>query len=136
MNRPFHHLTKLICAAAVAGCLLSGCKKTETVEASEVAVQAETAVTKPLTEYVTAESILAPQAQAAIVPKISAPVKAFFVQRGTRVSRGQLLATLEHADLDASVRDTRGAMKQADAAYVSTTKAGVVEDLQKARLDR
>jgi RND family efflux transporter MFP subunit len=135
MTRPFHHLTKLICAVSVAGCLLSGCKKTETVEASEVAVQAETAVTKPLTEYVTAESVLAPQAQAAIVPKISAPVKAFFVQRGTRVKQGQLLATLEHADLDAALRDSHGAMKQADAAYVTTTKAGVVEDLQKARLD-
>jgi multidrug efflux pump subunit AcrA (membrane-fusion protein) len=135
MNRPFDHVTKLVCAVLAAACLLSGCKKTETVEASEVAVQAERAVVQPLTEYVTAESVLAPQAQAAIVPKISAPVKAFLVQRGTRVKQGQLLATLEHADLDASVRDTRGAMKQADAAYVTTTKAGIVEDLQKARLD-
>src|SRR5947209_16248108 len=99
MNRTFDHLTKLVCVVSAATCLLSGCKKTETVEASEVAVQAEKAVVKPLTEYVTAESVLSPQAQAAIVPKISAPVKAFFVQRGARVRQGQLLATLEHADL-------------------------------------
>jgi len=46
-----------------------------------------------------------------------------------------LLATLEHADLDATVHDTRGALEQADASYVTTTKAGVVEDLQKASLD-
>ena len=135
MNREIHRLTKSVIALTTAACLLSGCKKTETVEASEVAVQAEKAVIHPLTEYVTAESVLTPQAQAAIVPKISAPVKAFFVQRGTRVRQGQLLATLEHADLDASVRDTHGAMKQAEAAYVTTTKAGVIEDQQKARLD-
>jgi RND family efflux transporter MFP subunit len=93
------------------------------------------ATVKPLSESVSAESVLAPQAQAAIVPKISAPIKAFYVQRGTHVSQGQLLATLEHADLDAALRDSRGAMKQAEATYVTTTKAGVVEDLQKAKLD-
>jgi RND family efflux transporter MFP subunit len=136
MNIPFDPFPKFVCAFAVAACLLtSGCKKTDTVEASEVTVQAGRAMVKPLTEYVSAESVLTPQTQAAIVPKISAPVKAFFVQRGAHVSQGQLLATLEHADLDASVRDTHGAMKQADAAYVTTTKAGVIEDLQKAKLD-
>jgi HlyD family secretion protein len=135
MNRPFDHLPKLVCALAASACLLSGCKKTDTVEASEVTVQAEAAAVKPLTESVTSESVLAPQAQAAIVPKISAPIKAFFVQRGTHVAKGQLLATLEHADLDAAVRDSHGALKQADATFVTTTKAGVIEDLQKARLD-
>jgi len=127
--------TMIICALAVATCLLSGCKKSDTVEASEVSVQAEKAEVKPLTEYVNADSVLLPLAQAAIVPKISAPVKAFLVQRGARVKQGQLLATLENADLDAAVRDSRGAMKQADASYDITTKAGVVEDLQKAKLD-
>ncbi len=135
MNSPFDHLPKFVCALAAAACLLSGCKKTDTVEASEVTVQAEKAALKPLTESVSAESVLTPQAQAAIVPKISAPVKAFFVQRGAHVAKGQLLSTLEHADLDAAVRDCHGALKQADATYVTTTKAGVVEDLQKAKLD-
>jgi HlyD family secretion protein len=135
MNKPFDRLPKFVCALAAAACLLSGCKKADTVEASEVTVQAEAAAVRSLTESISAESVLAPQAQAAIVPKISAPIKAFFVQRGTHVSQGQLLATLEHADLDAAVRDSHGALKQADATYVTTTRAGVVEDLQKARLD-
>ena len=135
MNRPFHHLPKFVCALAAAVCLLSGCKKADTVEASEVTVQAEKAAVKPLTESISAESVLTPQAQAAIVPKISAPVREFYVQRGAHVAQGQLLATLEHADLDAAVRDSHGALKQADATYVTTTKAGVIEDLQKARLD-
>jgi HlyD family secretion protein len=127
--------TKIFCALAGAAFLLSGCKKSDTVEASEVTVQAEKVEVKPLTEYVNSESVLLPQVQAAIVPKISAPVKAFLVQRGAHVKQGQLLATLENADLGAAVRDSRGAMKQADATYDITTKAGVVEDLQKAKLD-
>lgn len=135
MNTRFDPLHKFVCVLAAAACFLSGCKKADTVEASEVTVQAEKVLVKPLTESVSAESVLTPQAQAAIVPKISAPVKAFFVQRGAHVAKGQLLATLEHADLDAAVRDSHGALKQADATYVTTTKAGVVEDLQKAKLD-
>ena len=39
-------------------------------------------------------------AQAAISPKITAPVKKFFVQRGSKVKAGQLLAILENSDLD------------------------------------
>lgn len=135
MKRPLHLSPELVCALAAIACLLSGCKKADTVEASEVTVQAEKATVRSLTEYLSGESVLTPQSQAAIVPKISAPVKAFFVQRGTHVAKGQLLATLEHADLNATVHDTRGALEQADATYVTTTKAGVVEDLQKANLD-
>lgn len=33
------------------------------------------------------------------------------------------------------MHDSHGALKQADATYVTTTKAGIVEDLQKAKLD-
>jgi HlyD family secretion protein len=135
MITPFHRKLRLVCALAVLASPLPGCKTADKVEASEVAVQAEKAEIKPLTEFVSGDSVLAPQAQAAIVPKISAPVKAFLVQRGARVKKGQLLATLENADLDAAVRDSRGAMKQAEAVFVTTTKAGVVEDLQKAKLD-
>jgi multidrug resistance efflux pump len=113
----------------------SGCKKNVPVAASEVTVQAEKVEAKAITEYVTCESVLAPQAQAAIVPKISAPIKAWQVQRGAHVKKGELLATLENADLYAALRDSHGALKQADAAYATTTKAGVVEDLQKAKLD-
>lgn len=131
----YYRSTRIIGAVAAIACLLTGCKKNDTVEASEVTVQAEKAEIKLLTEFVSSESVLVPLAQAAIVPKISAPVKAFLVQRGVFVKQGQLLATLENADLDAAVRDSRGAMKQADAAYDMTTRAGVVEDLQKAKLD-
>ena len=121
----------LLCLSA----LVCGCRRTEEVAQPEVTVQAEKVERGPLTEYVSGDTVLVPQAQAAIVPKISAPVKEFLVQRGNRVKRGQLLAVLENADLSAAVRDSKGAVKQADANYVTTTKAGVIEDMQKAQLD-
>ena len=124
-----------IVALLCVGALLSGCKKPDDVAPPEVSVQAEKVERKPLTEYVSGETILVPQSQAAIVSKISAPVKEFLVQRGSRVKKGQLLAVLENADLAAAVRDSQGAMKQADASYATTTKAGVLEDMQKAQLD-
>ena len=123
-------LALLTCSLAA-----SGCRKPAEAQAAEVGVQAEKAEGKPLTEYVSADTVLVPQAQAAIVPKISAPVEKFLVQRGTHVRKGQLLAVLENADLTAAVQDTRGAMTQADASYATTTKAAVLEDMQKAELD-
>ena len=82
--------------------LANGCKNADAIPTPEVAVQAERAERKPLTQFVTADTVLSPQAQAAIVPKISAPVKTFLVQRGAHVRQGQLLAVLENADLDAA----------------------------------
>ena len=113
----------------------TGCKSKDTVATPEVSVQAEKAEQKPLTEHISADTVLVPVAQAAIVPKISAPVQRFLVQRGTHVRKGQLLAVLENRDLAATVRDTQGALTQADAGYSTTTKAAVLEDMQKAELD-
>src|ERR1700675_1243665 len=58
---------------------------------------------------VTSEAVLYPLAQSAIVPKISAPIKAFYVNRGSKVHAGQLLATLENRDLAAAAQDNQGA---------------------------
>jgi multidrug efflux pump subunit AcrA (membrane-fusion protein) len=140
MQKPYRNTfvsghTRIILALLCVGALFSGCKKAEEVAPPEVTVQAEKVERKSLTESVSGETILVPQSQAAIVPKISAPIKEFFVQRGNHVKKGQLLAVLENADLSAAVRDSQGALKQADASYVTTTKAGVIEDLQKAQLD-
>jgi HlyD family secretion protein len=111
-------------------------KATEEEAAPEPqSVQAEKAVQQNLTEYVTGEAILAPLAQSAIVPKISAPIKKFLVQRGAHVKEGQLLAVLENADLAASVTDSKGSLTQAQAAYDTSIKATIPEDQQKAELD-
>jgi HlyD family secretion protein len=114
--------------------MISGCKKqteTETV----VTVKVEHPEQGIIVEHTVADAVLAPQAQAALTPKITAPVKKFFVQKGDRVKAGQLLAKLESNDLTAAAMENKGSYLAAQAAYDTTTKAQVPEDVQKAELD-
>jgi multidrug efflux pump subunit AcrA (membrane-fusion protein) len=113
---------------------LPGCKK-DAAPVTEVTVQAEHPEQAAMSEHITADAILAPLAQAAIAPKITAPVRKFYVQRGARVKEGQLLATLENSDLAAAALDNKGSYMAAEAAYATATKAQVPEDTQKAELD-
>ncbi|HEY2860522.1 MAG TPA: efflux RND transporter periplasmic adaptor subunit [Terracidiphilus sp.] len=113
---------------------LSGCKKEEP-PAVEVTVQAEKPEQGSIAEHITADAVLTPLAQAALEPKITAPVRKFLVQRGARVHEGELLAVLENADLAAAALDNRGGYEAAQAAYATATKAQVPEDEQKAELD-
>ena len=55
-----------------------------------VPVQVATVEKTTLQRTVTAEAVLFPLQQSAIVPKISAPVKAFYVKRGSRVRKGHV----------------------------------------------
>ena len=114
---------------------LTGCKAKEDVPTVEVTVEAIAVAKQPLTEEVTSDAVLAPLAQAAITPKITAPVRQFYVQRGAKVKAGQLLAVLENRDLTAVELDNKGAYEQAQAAYATATKASVPEDYQKAEQD-
>jgi multidrug efflux pump subunit AcrA (membrane-fusion protein) len=98
-------------------------------------VQTTIARQTPITEHIMVDGILSPLAQAAISPRISAPVKVFFVQRGSKVRKGELLATLENRDLEAAVVDNQGSYDAAQAAYATATEAAVPEDTQKAKLD-
>jgi HlyD family secretion protein len=127
-----------MCVPAVAAGLvlafLSGCKKEE-APAVEVTVQAEKPEQGAISEHMTADAILTPLAQAAIEPKITAPVKKFLVQRGAKVKEGELLAVLENADLAAAALDNKGSYEAAQAAFATATKAQVPEDMQKAELD-
>jgi multidrug efflux pump subunit AcrA (membrane-fusion protein) len=121
-------------AAACALASVAGCKKEEPAQV-EVTVQAEKPEQGAIAEKITADAVLTPQAQAAIEPKITAPVKKFLVQRGAKVKEGELLAVLENADLAAAALDNKGAYQAAQAAYATATKAQVPEDVQKAELD-
>lgn len=121
-------------AVAVPMFLLPGCKK-EAAPEPVVTVQAEHPEQGPISDHITADAILAPLAQAAIAPRISAPVRKFYVQRGSRVKQGQLLATLENTDLAAAAQDNQGTYMAAEAAYATATRAQVPEDTQKAELD-
>jgi RND family efflux transporter MFP subunit len=114
---------------------LAGCSKKEEAAPSAVSVEAATAQIEPITEHVATDAVLSPLAQAAISPKITAPVKTFYVQRGSHVKAGQLLATLDNQDLKAAVTDNQGALDAAQATYQTQVKAQVPEDYQKAELD-
>jgi multidrug efflux pump subunit AcrA (membrane-fusion protein) len=124
----------LLGAVALPLALLPGCKK-EAAPETEVTVQAEHPEQGPIAEHITADAVLAPLAQAAIAPKISAPVRKFYVERGTRVKAGQLLAILENNDLAAAALDNKGSYVAAQAAFDTATKAQVPEDTLKAESD-
>ena len=113
--------------------LATGCKK-EAAPETVVTVQAEHPEQGAIAEHITADAV-APLAQAAIAPKISAPVRKFYVERGSRVKEGQLLATLENNDLAAAAQDNKGSYMAAEAAYATATKAQVPEDTLKAESD-
>ncbi|HUH63955.1 MAG TPA: efflux RND transporter periplasmic adaptor subunit [Terracidiphilus sp.] len=127
--------SRMVCCAPLL-CLLpaAACKK-ETAPEVQVTVQAEHPEQGEIAEHITADAVLAPLAQAAIVPKVTAPVKKFYVQRGSRVKQGELLATLENSDLAAAAKDNKGSYDSAKAAFATATKAQVPEDMQKAELD-
>lgn len=121
----------LFCAA-----LPLACKKADEAEPSAlVTVQAERPETGDISERIMADATLAPVAQAAISPKITAPVRHFYVQRGSKVKQGQLLAVLENRDLTAQALDNEGQYNAAKASFNIATKAQVPEDYTKAKLD-
>jgi multidrug efflux pump subunit AcrA (membrane-fusion protein) len=124
----------LLGAVALPLVLLAACKK-EAAPETQVTVQAEHPERGSISEHIAADAVLAPLAQAAIAPKISAPVRKFYVQRGSRVKEGQLLATLENSDLAAAALDNKGSYMAAEAAYATATKAQVPEDTLKAESD-
>jgi HlyD family secretion protein len=125
-------LAVLLCAVLL---LPLGCKKQEATPTPEVYVQAAYPVQGSMSDQIVADAILAPVAQAAISPKVTAPVKKFYVQRGSRVHEGELLATLENSDLAAAALDNKGTYTAAQATYETATKATVPEDLARAKLD-
>jgi len=133
--RPAMAIRSLAAAAlALPLLVLPGCKK-EATPPVEVTVQAEHPEQGSMSEHINVDAILAPLAQAAIEPKITAPVRIFYVQRGDKVKEGELLATLENTDLTAAALDNTGSYMTAEAAYATATKAQVPEDAQKAELD-
>ncbi len=122
-------------AAVVAISLMVACSKAEKEVEPVVAVQVTAAQHGEIQQVLNVEGVLFPKDQAALTPKISAPVKAFYVNRGSRVHRGQLLAVLENRDLAAAEIENKGALEQAQAAYGIQTSSALPEEWQKAEDD-
>ncbi len=118
--------------------LFAACSRKTEEKAEEehvMTVDVAPVLASPISQKITADALLYPRDQAAIVPKIAAPVKKFYVERGARVRAGQLLAELENRDLAGAVTENQGALEQAEANYQTVSKGTVPEELQKAELD-
>jgi HlyD family secretion protein len=124
-----------LCLAVAAAFLLAACSKPEAKPEPLVSVQAEPAAKTAIHNTISAQAVLFPLNQAAIVPKITAPVSRFLVNRGSRVKKGDLLAELENRDLTAAQMESRGLYDQADAAAKLSTDMSLPEDFQKAEYD-
>jgi HlyD family secretion protein len=119
---------------------MPGCSSKEKEEAAPaVQVQAATVESGTLQSKITTRAVLYPRDQVAIVPKVSAPIKQFYVTRGSRVHAGQLLATIENKDLVGALTESQGTYDQAQATYDSALQSAerdlkaAEEQLQQAR---
>ncbi len=121
--------------AIAAMLILFGCSKEPAEKEPLVSVQVATVERAPIQQVITTEAVLYPLHQAAITPKVTAPVQKFYVNRGARVHKGQLLAVLENRDLAAAQVENKGTLDQAEADYQRATVGTIPEELQKARLD-
>jgi HlyD family secretion protein len=115
--------------------LLSSCSKKEPETEPEVTVQAAKVEKQSIRQVVRTEAVLFPKNQAALTPKVMAPVRTFYVNRGSRVHAGQLLAVLENRDLAAAETENKGSYQQAEANYGIETSSALPEEWQKAEYD-
>jgi multidrug efflux pump subunit AcrA (membrane-fusion protein) len=120
-RRDVQRSTFLIILAIAMAFSFVACSK-EKEAAAAVPVKAVTVQKTAIQRVIAADAVLFPLQQAALVPKITAPVKTFYVNRGAKVHKGQLLAVLENRDLAASQEENKGAFEQAEAACVTGTQ--------------
>jgi HlyD family secretion protein len=115
---------------------LVGCSKAPDENEKGPAPVQVTAVTQAtIRRAVEGDGALFALDQDSIMPKISAPVQKFFVNRGDHVKRGQVLALLENRDLVDAAAESEGAVEQAEA-NLRTTRISTVRDaLVKAQID-
>ncbi len=123
-----------IVGLAIAGSVvLAGCSSKDAEEPKPtVSVEAATVESKTIQDKISAEAILYPHDQAAIVPKVVAPIRKFYVERGSRVHAGQLLAELENKDLVGAVTENQGGYEQAEATYNAAVQSAA-QDLKVAK---
>lgn len=123
-------------ALLLAGAMfLHGCSSSEKEPTPLVTVQVTPAKRGPIELEVSSDAVVYPLQQAVITPKITSTIAKFYVQRGTRVKQGQLLALLENKDLAGAAEQSKGEFEQAEASYATTVGASLPQQIQKAELD-
>ncbi len=116
-------------------CPLTHCSKEAKPPEPLVTVEVATVKKMLIRRKVETEAVLYPLVETPLEPKINAPVRKFYVNRGSYVHAGELLAELENEDLKAAVMESKGNFQTAQANYDSFLKAGLPQLLEKARLD-
>ena len=127
--------TFLLAALTAVLCVASGCGNAEKEKELVVSVQTTPVKRAPISQVITVEAVVFPLEQATVAPKISSTIKKFYVQRGARVKKGQLLAELENSDLSAAAEASKGDFEQAEASYATTVGSSLPQQIQKAELD-
>ncbi len=121
---------------AVPVLFLAACSKPEEKETETPAPVQVTAVTQATIQRIVAgDGALFALNQASLIPKITAPVQKFYVNRGDHVKQGQLLAVLENGDLIAAANESKGAVVQAESNLRTTEGATVPDSVVKAQTD-
>jgi multidrug efflux pump subunit AcrA (membrane-fusion protein) len=120
----------------LAALLAAACGGKEAASAAPVVtVDVAPVLSARIQRTIRADALLYPVQQAAIVPKITAPVAKTLVDRGAHVRAGQLLLELENKDLADAERESQAAFDAAEATYETTARATVPQEAQKAELD-
>jgi HlyD family secretion protein len=121
---------------ALAAAVLVSCRSRQEEQPEPVVtVDVAPVLLSKIQRTIRTEGLLYPRQQAAIVPKVSAPVKKVYVRRGARVRAGQLVVELEDRDLAGAAAESRASLDLAEATFETTSKATVPQELQKAELD-
>lgn len=131
-KRNYSLMLALLAMLAFAGCAKKDKDEEAAATDSIAPVQVEEVEHGVIERTITAEGVLYAANQASVMPKISAPVRAFHVKRGDHVKKGQLLAELESRDLTAAVTDSKAQHAVAVATFNTTTKSTMPEDQHRA----
>ena len=127
---------RAILGVMIAAALSAGCRAKKEPEVEPVVtVDVAPVLLSRIQRTIRADGLLYPRQQAAMAPKVSAPVKKVYVQRGARVRTGQLLLELEDRDLAGSAAESRASLDLAEATFETTAMATVPQEIQKAELD-
>src|SRR5205809_466056 len=106
---------RIVFATASCVFLLAGCSKPpDQKEKAPPSVQVTAVTQATIRRIVQGDGAFFPLEQAAIMPKIAAPVQKFYVNRGDHVRQGQLLGVLQNRDLVYAAAESKGAVQQAE----------------------
>jgi len=127
----------LLLSTIIAWGLLSACRgaSKEEVVAPVVTVDVAPVLNAEIQRVIRTQALIYPLQQAAIAPKISAPIKKIYVEKGAAVRAGQLLVELENQDIVGALKESQAARALAEANFETTAGATVPEEIQKAELD-